>query len=158
MMMALVVVAVVMSTLGFLLKLLVALIIVVLVVALPVVIAVVRALVPFAVVLAESTLSNTDERERTMITAAKHLNDCYKHLPADEFHGLGLKENAIRFAGAYIALSQTSTHEMLWRVKPKMHLFLELCDGSVEPSNIRAYRDEELGGAGLQCLAGAAAG
>ena len=108
--------------------------------------AVVRALVPFAVVLAESTLSNTDERERTMITAAKHLNDCYKHLSADEFHGLGLKENAIRFAGTYIALSQTSTDQKLWRVKPKMHLFLELCDGSVEPSKIWTYRDEDLGG------------
>ena len=120
--------------------------------------AVVRALVPFAVVLAESTLSNTDERERTMITAAKHLNDCYKRLSADEFHGLGLKENAIRFAGTYIALSQTSTDQKLWRVKPKMHLFLELCDGSVEPSKIWTYRDEDfLGGVWLQCRAGAAA-
>ena len=58
--------------------------------------AVVRALVPFAVVLAESTFENPDQRERTMITAAQHLNNCYKHLSSDEFHGPVLKENAIK--------------------------------------------------------------
>ena len=106
----------------------------------------VRALVPFAAVLAESTFDTPDEKERTMISAAKHLNNCYKHLSSDEFNGPVLKENAIKFAGSYIALSQTSTDEKLRRVKPKMHLFLELCDGSVEPSKIWTYRDEDFGG------------
>ena len=33
-----------------------------------------------------------------------------------------------------------------WKVKPKLHLFLELCSDGSQPSKTWTYRDEDWGG------------
>ena len=47
----------------------------------------------------------------------------------------------------------------LWRVKPKMHLFQELCFEDANPSDSWTYRDEDFGGylaASSRCRGGKA--
>ena len=51
-----------------------------------------------------------------------------------------------KFAAQAVALEATSPKRKHWRVKPKMHIFLELCCGEEKPSLFWAYRDEDFGG------------
>ena len=111
-----------------------------------------RALVGFGATIAETLLDAENPREQAMITAARHLNECYKTLSGDSiFHADLLQEHSIRFAAAYVAISQTSTDPRFWRIKPKLHLFLELAsEPGGQPSRCWTYRDEDWGGSVAQ--------
>lgn len=107
-----------------------------------------RALVPFAMESCARHLSNTDAAEEAMIVAANHLKRCYDALRSsadDSWKGI-LLDSSSRFAMQVVALGNASEDDKLWRVKPKMHLFLELCSSGSRPHLLWTYRDEDFGG------------
>ena len=78
--------------------------------------------------------------------AAHHLNQCYQSLSKDSvFSKEVLESSSILFAQQYVALSEKS-NGVDWRVKPKMHMFLELCAEGSRPNLFWTYRDEDYGG------------
>ena len=110
--------------------------------------AVCRALIPWAAAAADSILDASCPLEHQMIIAAQHLEACYKCLSKDSiFYADLLQDNSIKFAASYVALSvATADSPTTWRVKRKMHMFLELCSEGVQPSMFWCYRDEDWGG------------
>ncbi len=106
-----------------------------------------RLLVPFAKELSERFLSRHDPHEEAVRSVAAELNECYTCLT--NFNKEHLAASSRRFAALYIAL-EARAQGRRWRVRPKLHLFLELCSfvaaehGS--PRNYWTYRDEDFGG------------
>jgi hypothetical protein len=104
-----------------------------------------RALVPIAHALAQELLSNAP-REAAAKTGMTHLNRCYEALSGDSiFASDVLREHSVRFALQYVALEQTAEGNA-WRIKPKLHLFLEICAEGSKPALFWNYRDEDFGG------------
>ena len=79
-------------------------------------------------------------------TAAFHLHMCYQSLAESSvFRQEVLLNSSKAFALQYAALRDCS-QDPLWRVKPKMHLFLEMCSQDCRPNLFWTYRDEDFGG------------
>ena len=79
--------------------------------------------------------------------AAKHLDDCYKSLSSETADWRqNLLEHSKGFAAHFVALEQAANHKKRWRIRPKLHLFLELCSEGGRPSLCWTYRDEDFGG------------
>ena len=73
------------------------------------------------------------------------LDMCYRCLSnAVIFSHELLRDSAFRFAQQFCALDTMDRN--LWRVKPKLHLFLELCIETGRPTTCWTYRDEDWGG------------
>lgn len=111
-----------------------------------------RALVPYAAARAQQWLDATILEHRAIQTAAYHLNQCYLALSRDSIFWEGaLAANSRKYALQIVALE---AHELAreanevarWRVKPKLHAFLELCSDGSQPSLFWTYRDEDWGG------------
>ena len=107
-----------------------------------------RALVPFAYFLCKSVLSPEVPEESAMISASKHLLNCYRALSdANKAFGHDAMYNSSKsFAQQYLALFVHFGRSVKWRVMPKMHMWLELCSQRTEPSKFWCYRDEDFGG------------
>ena len=107
----------------------------------------VRALVPFALKCAEDLLAGGSPAEIAALVGTRHLSECYKALSHESiFFADVLRENSIAFALQYCALEQFFEHPKAWRVKPKLHLFLEICSEGSKPALFWTYRDEDFGG------------
>lgn len=105
-----------------------------------------RYLVPFAVSFATQWFSDDDAYEKTMKQAAVALNNCYDCLSAHKFEAKLLAQNSKQFALLSVAL-EAFADSKFWRVKPKLHLFQEMCECSNSmPSTCWTYRDEDFGG------------
>ena len=105
-----------------------------------------RFLVPFAQSLVINHFSDLDPYERTIKQAAFALNRCYDCLSAARFSAPVLARSSKEFALFSCAL-ETHVDGKWWRVKPKLHLFQELCECSnSKPSTCWTYRDEDFGG------------
>jgi hypothetical protein len=86
-------------------------------------------------------------REAACKAALQALLQCYNALSAESENWRDvLPRESRRFAAQAVALEATSRRKKHWRVKPKMHIFLELCSGEEKPSLFWAYRDEDFGG------------
>ena len=107
-----------------------------------------RGLIEFACQVAESKLSDDDVYEHTIKLCAKHLHACYDCLSRDNFSHEIMAANCKSFCTLYIALSDQASNKKFWRVKPKLHMFQELCEmsGDTIPSMNWCYRDEDFGG------------
>ena len=106
-----------------------------------------RALVPIAKELANKYLSSEIAMEGAMMAAADALSDCYMALSSSSiFWRETLSEKSRRFAAQFVALEEHQGDGTRWRVKPKMHLFLEMCAEGSKPSLVWTYRDEDFGG------------
>ena len=104
----------------------------------------VRGLINFAVMVAREHLDPTNALEQTVLQAAIHLQACYQNLSREIYNREALSENCRKFCILMVALEQ---HSMYFSVKPKLHLFQELCECSeVNPSLTWCYRDEDFGG------------
>ena len=84
--------------------------------------------------------------------AADSLDRLFKESPLRMIpfpHGdaaAALKENSRKFALLFVALEARS-EPPAWRVKPKLHLFQEMCETTDScPSLCWGYRDEDFGG------------
>ena len=107
-----------------------------------------RGLVGFAVELADNLLSDHVAHEHTMKMAAGCMARCYSSLSETSIFATDLlRENCRRFCTLYVALSD-AFEDPLFRVKPKMHFFQELCEmcGPTRPALHWTYRDEDFGG------------
>ena len=107
----------------------------------------VRALVPFAKELAEELLSPLDPLENAARVGIYHLDQCYQALSASSIFSPDiLVEHSTKFALQYVALETAHAGTRNWRIKPKLHMFLELCSEGSRPSLFWTYRDEDFGG------------
>ena len=105
----------------------------------------VRMLVPFGHAAAQKYLSDQIPKEKTMKEAMVHLQSCYVLLSRVGFCPSSLAEQGRKFCLLASAL-HTFHDGVVWRVKPKMHLFLHLCESGSNPSQHWLYRDEDFGG------------
>ena len=107
-----------------------------------------RALVGFAVQEARASLDPEDPIQEAAIQAAVRLAACYQQLSRDSFSQQQLEEDSTAFCLLYGALEANAVAQdlNLWRVKPKFHVFQELCLLPNIPSLNWTYRDEDFGG------------
>lgn len=107
----------------------------------------VRGLVPFGHQAAQELLSDLDLVEATVKQCAAHLLACYNCLSAASFQPDLLADHSRRLCLLWVALeAATPDDNTIWRVKPKLHLFQELCESGSRPSTCWTYRDEDFGG------------
>lgn len=105
-----------------------------------------RALILFGHQAAERHLAGNVPVEAAAKAAAYHLHMCYHSLSESSVFRQEVLENSSKaFALQYAALRDCS-QDPAWRVKPKMHLFLELCSQNCRPNMFWTYRDEDFGG------------
>jgi hypothetical protein len=72
--------------------------------------------------------TENDPIDEAVAAAANYLKRCYDALSMDAAGWRQtLMECSWRFASQVVALETAVGDPKLWRVKPKMHLFLELC-------------------------------
>ena len=107
-----------------------------------------RALVPIALHLAQKHLDARQPLEQAALVGMQKLDQCYQALSQDSIFSFDVLEKcSVEFALQYVALDKFHPDSRLWKIKPKLHLFLELC--SVErtrPALCWNYRDEDFGG------------
>ena len=104
-----------------------------------------RALIPFVSLHAQRVLSVDDEIHMSILNASLHLQKCYSLLSRDSYVPDEMLHHSVRFLQLYTAL-ETVFDDGTWKVKPKFHLFAELCLGKSNPSLFWTYRDEDMGG------------
>ena len=110
----------------------------------------IRGLVPFGVILAEKYLRDGDLVHETVADAAHLLAKAYECLGEGiHFDATALQDISTKFCLLYSALE--SMHDgVLWRIKPKFHLWQELCHLPSNPTSHWVYRDEDFGGSCAQ--------
>jgi len=108
----------------------------------------IRGLVPFALYASEKWLDDGSLESQAITIAAQSLVVCYANLNPDEFQPARIREACRTFCLQYSALEQFHGEDScLWRIKPKFHLFQEICEMSRNcPSGSWTYRDEDFGG------------
>jgi hypothetical protein len=107
----------------------------------------VRELIPFAKQIA-ADLSDSVEHESAKVAAA-YLLECYDNLHKARFNKESLRKAATKFGLQYVGLHQLAKSQNIarWALKPKFHLFQELCHGAQSsPAKYYTYRDESFGG------------
>jgi hypothetical protein len=107
----------------------------------------VRELIPFAKHIADE-LSNSVEHESAKLAAA-YLVVCYENLHKSRFSVDSLQSAAKNFGLQYVGLHRLakSMDVARWPLKPKFHLFQELCHlARSSPAKFYTYRDESFGG------------
>jgi hypothetical protein len=108
-----------------------------------------RALIYFGHLAAQRFLSDDVPTELAAKTAAYHLNVCYSTLKTLKVSS-ALKSDALfRSSQAFIlqyAGLMSVSDGIAWRIKPKAHMFLELCAEDSQPNLFWTYRDEDYGG------------
>ena len=107
-----------------------------------------RALINFGHLEAQELLSDDVPHHLAAKTAARALRQCYQCLSktCGPFRDQVFRESSKTFALYYHALFMYYGGNVKWRVMPKMHLFLELCNEGSEPNLFWCYRDEDFGG------------
>jgi hypothetical protein len=108
-----------------------------------------RALVPFVAKLCTELCDSNDPVEDAMCRAAHHLELAYDALSSSCDNAREqMAQNGLGFARQYIALHDNlhEADDRVWRLKPKLHLFLHLCLDGGDPSLHWCYRDESFGG------------
>ena len=103
-----------------------------------------RGLVPIALQLAKDILSEDDPLDAAVLQVTQELASCYECLSAGADQST-LADHSRRFCTLWVTLE--AMHDR-FGIKPKMHLFQELCEqsGPTRPSAHWTYRDEDFGG------------
>ena len=105
-----------------------------------------RGLVPYASHAAAEFLKSGGLVHAFAAAMADELAACYACLSPSKFHHEVLSFHCKRYCT--LAVQMESEHGgVAWRVKPKLHLFQELCEFHHDcPSLFWTYRDEDFGG------------
>ena len=108
-----------------------------------------RGLVQYAVLAADVYLGGND-REDTAKAMAHELASCYACLSLSEFSHEKLATHCQQYC--LLAVAMEAAHDgVLWRCKPKLHLFQELAEFHTDcPSLFWTCRDEDFGGSMAQ--------
>lgn len=105
-----------------------------------------RAMIPFALEMVAG-FSDNDAVESTAKLAVMHLDQCYKALSRSSIFAADvLQEHSVKFGLLYVALERAHEGTRDFKVKPKLHLFQELCSERGKPALCWNYRDEDWGG------------
>lgn len=105
-----------------------------------------RGLINFAVELTGTYMNDAHPKEQTIKHAALLLQNCYSCLSETGYDAELLAHSCQQFCLLYISLEQVSDG-LNWRVKPKLHLFQEVCEFAANrPAKNWCYRDEDAGG------------
>ena len=105
----------------------------------------VRALVPFGRNLVGSWVEPLEAEAYAARTCMNHLARCYEFLrPTLEAQPDSLLDNALAFHASLLVLKEINGKR--WQVRPKVHMFLELCAEGGTPSSSWNYREESFGG------------
>ena len=108
-----------------------------------------RTLVPVAERLAEKYLDSEDHLEGCVLQATRELAACYRALSSQQIFGADLlADHCRRFCILYVSIEEAAAAQGVFRVKPKLHLFQELCEmeDQTRPTAHWTYRDEDFGG------------
>lgn len=113
----------------------------------------IRYVVPVMAVVVNQFMLAEDQHTRTVVSCMNHLAKCYGFL--QNFDPAELDASARKLALLYVSLEkeqQDAGIQKRWKVKPKLHMFLELC-GHIclqrqrgNPRNFWTYADESHGG------------
>lgn len=109
-----------------------------------------RGLVPYALQVCRQKLDPQSPIEHTILKMAEHLQACYANLSPAAFNADDLQLNCKKFCLLYAALEEMTNDRSKWHIKPKMHMFMELCEQRTCPSLHWNYRDEDAGGGVMQ--------
>jgi hypothetical protein len=105
-----------------------------------------RFLVPYAKQSADRLLQGDSPEELTIKQMATELLGCYNCLSQSTYTKELLADSCRRFCVLAVAMEARSDSK-LWGLKPKLHLFQELCEtADSNPSFSWTYRDEDFGG------------
>ncbi|CAE7030031.1 unnamed protein product [Symbiodinium natans] len=106
-----------------------------------------RCLIPWISEACEHFLTGDTAEHRAATDAGKYLQECYSHLSPARFDRNKLAAACRKFLLLYASLATLYSNQSVWRFKPKHHLFLHLCEESLDsPSLHWNYRDEDFGG------------
>ena len=108
-----------------------------------------RTLVPVAERLAEQLLNTDDHFEGCVMQATRELAACYRALSSEQIFSADLlADHCRRFCILYVSIEEAAAAQEIFRVKPKLHLFQELCEmeEQTKPTAHWTYRDEDFGG------------
>ena len=105
-----------------------------------------RCLIPWIADACRDFLGNSAEH-RTATEAGKYLAECYSCQSHEYFNRDKLSSSARKFVILYGSLASLHPDQMVWRCKPKLHIWLHLCEESLDsPALHWVYRDEDFGG------------
>ena len=105
-----------------------------------------RSLILFGDLAAKKFLDDEVPEEAAAKHAAHHLLMVYQSLSGSSTFGTEVMQECSKgFALQYAAL-RDRCEDPNWRIKPKMHLFLEMCSQDCQPNLFWTYRDEDFGG------------
>jgi hypothetical protein len=113
-----------------------------------------KGVVPFAVEVAMEMHAKLQTHvSLTMVQCISALLDFYMLLTCPDWHAEAAGAACRKFCTLYGALNKNACRqgdELSWRIKPKMHLFIELAEFPApllgNPSNFWAYADEDFVG------------
>lgn len=104
-----------------------------------------RGLICFTHQTCSTLLDVQDVLGGAVVQAAFHLAKCYDNLSQAIFVPEDMKAHARGFAAHMVSLEAAAPH--FFQVKPKLHLFQELCEMlDSNPAQTWVYRDEDFGG------------
>jgi hypothetical protein len=108
----------------------------------------IRALVNFVAEQSSSTFNDSVPEQQAAKMAAKHLKNCYNCLSRENYSQQVLQREATMLGMQYKALERHSLSEgtSMYKIKPKFHMFHELCMLPSNPACCWTYRDEDFGG------------
>ena len=107
----------------------------------------IRALVPYALQLVNRWEPPLDAELFLARAATRRLHRCYTFLSADAEAAPGaanLQDSAVAFHTTVRSLHDINSKR--WQLRPKLHLFMELCSEPGPPSSSWNYREESFGG------------
>ena len=103
-----------------------------------------RALVSFAKQEACKHLRDSEPPEQAAKMAACQLEVCYQCL--SDYNRDTLEQASTSFCLLYEGLETYASAKGAWKIKPKFHMWLELCHMGLNPAINWVYRDEDFGG------------
>ena len=105
----------------------------------------IRCLVPFCLQLVNSWEPPLDAEAYQARAAMRHLSNCYSYLSTAREEGdMSLLDSAVAYHSILRGLN--SINQKRWQLRPKLHLFMELCREPGPPSSSWNYREESYGG------------
>ena len=118
-----------------------------------------KGVVPFAAAIAEAKLDASDPKEQAMIELTKNLKLAYGCLTNSSTPHPDLPTYARKVAALWLGLARVIGLKGDWRVKPKLHMWLEACGACTDPNSddvcigntgcptlTWTYRSEDFGG------------
>ena len=107
----------------------------------------IRGTIGFLPMVVAAWLDLDSDEGKCVLAMARHLHACYQCLVNYDAHEL--RENSRKLCVLWAAMEASQEEgSLLWRVKPKMHLWQHMCEeSSSSPALAWTYADEDIAGA-----------